>query len=155
MFFDVPVDHHSLAPIAQVPFGHEVLVPRPKLGRVRGAGSGALTPDVGQAHLEGGIGDVNDGGAQLVLVQVAAARVEQLLIALAVIAHTHALEPGVGAQTVEAEQEAFLESLPVECLARGGALEVLGKANAQVCLFENIEEIGHAPAPIDFRLEPA
>ena len=76
MFFDVPVDHHPLAPIAQVPFGHEVLVPRPKLGRVRGAGGGALAPDVGQARLEGGVGDVDDGGAQLVLVQVAAARVQ-------------------------------------------------------------------------------
>lgn len=71
------------------------------------------------------------------------------------IAHTHALDPGVGPQAVETEQEAFLEGLPVKRFARGRTLEVLGEANAQVCLFENVEEIGHAPASVDFRLEPA
>src|SRR5438874_1237066 len=35
MLLDMPINHHPFAAIAKMPFGHQVLVPRAKLGRVR------------------------------------------------------------------------------------------------------------------------
>ena len=59
-----------------MPFGHQILVLGPKLRRVRCAGRRALAPDVRQANLEDGVGDIDNGCAQLILMQVAAAGVE-------------------------------------------------------------------------------
>ena len=75
MLFDVPVDHDSLAPVAQVPLGHQILIPGPELGGVRGTGRRAFSPDVGQARLKNGVGDIDNGGAQVFLVQIKRRRV--------------------------------------------------------------------------------
>ncbi len=48
-FLHVPVDHDPSTAIANVPFGHQVLIPGPKLLTVCRTRRGALPPDVGEA----------------------------------------------------------------------------------------------------------
>ena len=67
---------------------------------------------------------------------------------------TDALEAGIGSHAIETQQQALLQDLPVKGLAGGGAFEVLGEANAQLCLLEDIQQrLVTAPASVDFRLE--
>ncbi len=63
LLLDMPVDHDPFATIADVPFGHEILMPRAKLLRVGGAGRGSLTPDRGAAHTEDRVRHGGDGDA--------------------------------------------------------------------------------------------
>ena len=82
LLLDVPVDHHARPAVADVPFGHQVLIPGAELLRVRGAGRGGFAPDV--PCLEDGVGHLGDGVRRCSLVDEASAHVEQVFVALRV-----------------------------------------------------------------------
>jgi hypothetical protein len=136
-----------------MPLGHEVLVPGPELLAVGGAGSRPLAPDVGETDGQRGIHDAADGLAQGGGVDKAPAYVEQVRIADLAVTGGHTFEPRIGAQAVEAQQQAPLQDLPRQGFTGGEGLECLGETQAQVRLFEDIEETGHRPAPPDLGLE--
>ncbi len=74
----------------QVPFGHQVLIPRPKLLGVGGAGGGPFAPDVGEPRLKDRIGDISNRLLQCLLMQVAPVDVDEVLITLPMISHADA-----------------------------------------------------------------
>ena len=61
---DMPVNHDPAAAIADVPLGHEVLIPGTEFLAVRGAGGGAFAPNRGESCGEGGIHHTANGFAQ-------------------------------------------------------------------------------------------
>ena len=100
----MPVDHDPATVIADVPFGQEVLIPGTELLRVRGARRGAFTPDVWESHPKDGIDNLGNRVAQLVFLEIAAADIEQVVEALAVLTGADALESRVGAEAIEAQE---------------------------------------------------
>src|SRR5436305_15092306 len=45
-FLHMPVDHYPSAAVSDVPFGHEILIPRAKLFGIRGTRRSALPPNL-------------------------------------------------------------------------------------------------------------
>ena len=103
---DMPVNHHAAPAISDVPLRGQVLVPGAEVLAVGGAGVGALAPDQGITGSEGAVRHDSDGFAQLVHGDVAASGIEQVLVGGAVLGGVHALQPGVGAKAVQAQQQA-------------------------------------------------
>jgi hypothetical protein len=64
-----------------------------------------------------------------------------------------ALEAGVRAEAVEAEQQPAPHLVAVGRLARGGRREGGGEADAQVRLLDDVEQPRHRPAPAELGLE--
>ena len=143
------------AAVAGVPLGHQVLVEGAEVLAVRGAGRRALAPDPGMARGQRRVDHAPGRVAQGVGVDVAPARVQQLLVAEAVPADGEALQPGVGAEAVEAEQQPAPHLVAVGRLARRRRREGGGEADAQVRLLEDVEQPRHRPAPAELGLERA
>jgi hypothetical protein len=116
---DVPVDHHAAPAVADVPFGHQVAVPGAELGRVRRAGSADLAPDCRIARAERGGGHRSRRAAQCGCVDVAPARVKQLVVARVQRTGGDALEPGIGAEAVEAQEQPPIAHVARQRLTRG------------------------------------
>ena len=150
---DVPVDHDPAPAIADVPLGREVLVPGTEVLAVRGAGVCALAPDQRITGVERAIGHGGDGLAQLVHCDIAPTGVEQVLVGGAVLDGVHALESGVGAEAVEAQQQAWPQNRAVERLVGRGAAEPVGEAQPQVGLLDDVEQARQRPGVGDFGLE--
>jgi len=93
----VPVDEDPAAAVADVPLGEDVLVVGVEVGGVRRDGGGAVSPDGGLAGGEGGVGDAGGGTSGGVEVEVAAAGVAQVILAVAMLALGDAPQTGVGA----------------------------------------------------------
>ena len=108
---DVPVDHDAGAAIADVPFGHQVLVPGSELLGVGGAGRRSLTPDVGMADAQQRVDNLGNGVSQMVIGDVAAVNIEQVFVTLPMFASAHALDSGVGAQSIQAQKQSTLQRL--------------------------------------------
>jgi hypothetical protein len=70
-----------LPPYRKCQAAHQVLIPGPELRGVRGTGGCAFSPEVGLAHLKNGIGYIDNSGSHMFLVDVAAAGVDQLVVA--------------------------------------------------------------------------
>src|SRR5260370_256972 len=81
MLPDMPVNHDPSASVADVPLGHEVLVPRAELLGIRGAGRGRLAPNVRQATVENRVDHLRDGIAQQFLADEPAPYIEQAAVA--------------------------------------------------------------------------
>ena len=146
---DVPVDRDRAPAIPSVPLGHQVLVPGAEAAGIRGTRCRAFAPEVGQARLEGFVDHLCDSAAQMVWGQKATAGVQQVLVRHAVLARGDALEARIGAEGIQAKQEAVLDLGAVEMLARRRAVECLGKLHTEVGFFERIQQIGHRPASSD------
>ena len=97
----VPVDHDAASAIADVPLGHQVLVPGAELFAVGGTGRGALAPDVAQGRGERGVDDPADGLAQSGFLDETPTYIGQIGVADRLVALGHALQAGVGALPVE------------------------------------------------------
>src|SRR3954466_3288863 len=102
---DVPVDHHPAPAVAGVPLGHQVLVEGAEVLAVRSAGSHALTPDPGVTRGERRVDHTPGRIAQGVGVDITASRVQQLFVAEAVPADGEALQPSIGTQSIQTQQQ--------------------------------------------------
>ena len=71
----VPVDHDPAAAMANVPLGHQVLIPGAELLAVGRARGGAFPPDVAQARRQRGIDHAPDGFPQGVLFNESMSRI--------------------------------------------------------------------------------
>jgi hypothetical protein len=110
-------------------------------------------PDVRETYREGGVDHLTDGCAKRVLLEIAAADVQELGVGHIVVARYHAFDTGVGAKSVQTEQQALLQGFPVEVLPASQALEGIGEANPKIGFLEHVKKAGHGPAPADFGFE--
>ena len=102
---------------------------------------------------QGGVDHPGDRLAEVFADDEAPAHVEQVLVGDRGLAGGHALEPGVGAEAVQAEEQALLQHGAVEILVAVDRVEGVGEADAQVGLLEHVEQAGHRPALADLGLE--
>ena len=144
----MPIDHDAAAAVACVPFGQQVLIPGPELLRVRSARCRSFSPYLRRSRPHGGIHDFSDGGAELILIDVAAANVEQVLIVGALLSGAHALDASIRSQPVDGKQKALLKHFPIQVLPQCGAPKYVGEPDAEVGLLEDIEQARHGP-PLD------
>jgi hypothetical protein len=91
-----------------MPFGHQILIPGGVFLGVGGACRGAFTPDVRPSHTEDGSGHVGNRCSECIFGEKAPTDIEDVAIALALIARTDALEANIGAQPVQAGVPTFL-----------------------------------------------
>src|SRR4029450_8211170 len=96
-FLYMPVDHHPSATIADVPFGHEILIPRAELFGIRGPPRCPPAPNLWASDRKGGIGDVADGFTQRVFVKISPSNVEEVMIVQKQVTSDDAFETGGGA----------------------------------------------------------
>ena len=75
MALNMIVNHDARAPIAGVPLGHEILIPRTKLLAIRCTRRGRLTPQVSLPHLEDRITYLRNRRADLLLGDIAPSHV--------------------------------------------------------------------------------
>lgn len=104
MALDMPVNANHGSTIACPPFGHQVLIPGLEVARIRSASGGAFSPNVRQTRLEGLVDDLTDGVTQVALGDKAPPGIEQVAVGHPVLAGNDALQAGVGAHAIEAEQ---------------------------------------------------
>ena len=150
---DMPVDHDTTATVADVPLRHQVLIPGAELLGVGGTCRRALAPDARMAGTQCGVDDLRDRLAQALARDEAPAHIEQLPVGEIILACRHALETGVGADPVQAQQQPFLKCRTREVFVVSDGAEGIGEADAQISFFQHVEQAGHWPAPADFGLE--
>jgi len=91
-----------------MPFGEDVLVVGPEVGRVRGDRGRSFTPDRLLAGSEGGVGDTDRDCLGGVSGEVAPSDVADLVLGVAVATSGRdRAEPGVGAVGVDREHQPF------------------------------------------------
>src|SRR5260370_13703878 len=132
----MPIDEHAWATITSMPVSHQILVPGRELLGVGGAGGSAFSPDLGEPNAEDGVGHLGNGSPHGIFGQKAVVGVEQVTVTLAMVARTRPLEANIRTESIEAEQQAFLNRRPIQILAPGQAFEVIGKLREQVRFLE-------------------
>ncbi len=80
ILLNVPVNHHSPTSIANVPLGHQILVPSTKLLRIAGTSRCPFSPNVRLASLQCGINYLSNSISQLCLVNETPSYIEQISI---------------------------------------------------------------------------
>ena len=119
------------------------------------AGRRPVAPDAGVAHGQGSVGHAPGCVAHCLGIYVAAVGVQQLLVAVAVSAAGKPLQPGVGAQTIQAQQQPAPHLVAVGRLAGGRGGEGVGEANSEVRLLEHVQQARSRPAPAKLSLDSA
>ena len=142
----VPVDEYSRPAIARVPLRHQILVPGREFLGVRRAGRGAFTPDLRESDTEDGIDHLGNRCPHGLFGEKAIARIEQIPVALPMITRGDPFETDIGTQSVQAEQQPFLDGRTIQVLSHRQALEVIGKGCPQLCFLEDIQQFDHRPA---------
>src|SRR6266850_2780606 len=97
----MPVDYNPRLAIADMPFGHEILVPGAEMLRVGGTRRGAFAPDLRETHRKDAVDHRGNGLAQGIFGDEAPPDVEQISIGHPWVAQRHPLEPGAGPEPVQ------------------------------------------------------
>jgi hypothetical protein len=105
-----------------------------------------------QPGLENGVDHLDDCRPQMLFSDEAPPHVQEVAIPLALLVPAHPLQPGVGPQAVEAQEQPPLNRRTIELLARCRTLELIGKVDPQVGFF--VEQADHGPAQRNFSFEP-
>jgi hypothetical protein len=69
------------------------------------------------------------------------------------ITRAYPFEPDVRPQSIQAEQEPFLDDRTIQVLSHRQALKLIGKLHPQVRLLEEIQQFDHRPAVPNFGFE--
>jgi hypothetical protein len=102
---------------------------------------------------QGGVDDLGDRLAHALTGDEAPPHIEQVPVGDIILARCHALETGVGADPVQAQQQPFLQCRAREVFVVGDGSERIGETDAQISLFQHVEQTSHWPAVADFGLE--
>jgi len=97
---DVPVDHDPRPTIANMPLGHQILIPGAEFLGIGGTGCRPFSPDIRTSDREGGIDDLGNRGPQSRLVDEAPADIEQLAIAERRVPCEHPLQARIGPEPI-------------------------------------------------------
>src|SRR5690348_8882722 len=101
----MPVNHNSWSPIANMPFGQQVLVRGSKLFRIRGAGGCSLTPNLRLPDVKDCIGNMGNRIAELLFVDIAATCIAKIRVARARICTGKSLKSRIRSQPIEAQKK--------------------------------------------------
>jgi hypothetical protein len=112
-----------------MPLGEDVLVEGAEVSGVGSDRGGAVAPDRSLAGSKGGVSDAGRGPTTGVGVHVAAARIPQVVLAVAVFALGDPPEAGVRPVGVDGQQEPLLEDVAVENLPGADRGELGGEAD--------------------------
>ena len=150
---DVPVDHDAAPAVAHMPLGGEILVPGAVVLRIGGASGGARSPNSGISGLKRAVGNGRDGSAQRIDADIAAPDIRQILRRHTRFQARHALQPGIGAEPVQAQEQPRLQHRALKGFVGGRTLQHVGKAQPQIGFLDHVEQSRHGPRRIEFRLE--
>jgi hypothetical protein len=107
LLFDMPVDHDPAPAVADVPLRGKVLIPGAEVFGVGGTSGCSIAPDRWVAGVQRAVGHGCNRVPEPVGRDIAAARVGQIPIARPAVARgVHAFQAGVGAEPVQAQQQA-------------------------------------------------
>jgi hypothetical protein len=106
----MPVDHDAAPAIAGMPLGHQVAIPSPELRGIRCAGRSSVTPDRCIANCKRGIGNPSASFPQSSRVNEAAVYMKKFFIAGIGGGTGHPLQPGIGAETIEAKKQSLIQN---------------------------------------------
>ena len=115
-----------------MPLRRQVLIPCSEVLGVGRAGGGAVAPDRGIAGVQRAVGDDGDRLAQRRHAEVPTPDISQVLAGDARSEARHALQPGIGAEAVQAEQQARSQHGSIEVLVGRRALECIGEVEPQI-----------------------
>ena len=105
-----------------------------------------MSPDGGLPDSERRIHDAGDSLAQCILADEPFAYVAQFLVGSCVFIRQHALQSGIGAQTIQTKQQAALQGRAIHDLARAGTMKRTTESDTQIRFLEYIEQTGRRPA---------
>ena len=105
--------------------------------------------NVVRAGGEGGVGDLDRDPPRRLGGQVAAARVADVVLAVAVRAAGDGADAGVGAVGVDRQQQALGQHVLGQVAAVGDRGDPAQAAGAQHRLLEHVDQRHHAPAGVD------
>ncbi len=140
LLFEMPVDHDTWSPVADMPFGEQILIPGGEFLGIRSAGRRRLAPDLRMPDAQERIDHFPNRRPQRLPGNEATPHIQEISILLSLFTSTHMLEACVGAQRKETEQQAFLQRDGVELLIGRGTVEQPGKAHAQIGLLEHVQQ---------------
>src|SRR5712671_1815062 len=96
---------------------------------------------------ENGIRHFGNGCPQRLNMDKTPLDIEEFVIGCALFLGENPLEPGMGAEAIEAQDKALLQRLPVKNLPVPESLEQTGEPDAQLRLLQHVEQAGHRPTP--------
>nr|WP_235932657.1 hypothetical protein [Dictyobacter arantiisoli] len=136
--FDVPVNQNARTTIANMPLGEQVLVPRSEFLGVGGTRCRAFAPDVGTPDLKNRIGDMGDGIAQLLFVNVARTHIAQIGVRGTGVGAGQPLEASIGSQAIETQKQPPMQNVTRKTLLTRDTGEHIRKACQERGFFEHI-----------------
>ena len=149
----MPVDLHAIRVIAGMPLRHEILVPRAKDFGIGGTGRRPFPPDLRGADSERRVDHPAAGLAQRVFLDKTPPHIEQMRVTDPLLGGNQPFQPGIGPEAIQTPQQPWLAGRVVEDFSGGEAGKGLGKPDAQVGFFEDIEQARHRPAAEHFGFE--
>ena len=87
------------------------------------------------AYREDRVADLRDGGAEGLLVNIAATDIEQILVAIPPATIAHPFEPRVGPEPMKTEEQATLQHARVEHLPRSDRPQGVSEPHPELRLF--------------------
>ena len=99
------------------------------------------------------VGNDRNGPAQSIDADVAAPDVSQILGRHAGLQARHALQPCIGPDPVQTQEQPRLKHRALEGFVGGRTFQHVGEAQSQISFLDHVEQSRHRPSRIEFRLE--
>ena len=149
----MPVDHHAAATVAGMPLRHEVSIPSAEFRGIRCAGGAGRAPDLRIANGQSGVGHPGTGRPQGAGIDVSPVDMGELVNADICHPGGDSLEPGVGANRIEGEQQAPVAHIVRQRFAAGRTFKAVEELRVERRLLQHIEKPRHRPAAPDLALQ--
>ena len=128
----MPVNYAATPAITHVPLRGEILVPSPVVFGIGGTGCCARSPNGRISGLQRAVGNDRNCPAQSIDADIAAPDICQILGCHARFQARHALQPGIGPDPVQAEQQPRRSGAGSDGSAAEGDPEILGQRREPV-----------------------
>ncbi len=150
---DMPIDHHPPAPIAGMPFRHEISIPGTELRGIRSTGCPNRTPDLGIANGQRGVGHPGTGGSQRRGIDVASVNMGKFVDADVLGSGGNPFETGIGAGSIQGQEQTPVANIMRQYLTAGRAFKAIQELRIERGLLQDIEKTRHRPGPADLVLQ--
>jgi hypothetical protein len=124
-----------------VPLGREILIPGAVVFGVGGTGRGGRTPDGRISGLQSAVSNDRDRPAQRIDADIAAPDIRQILGRHAGLQARHALQPGIGPESVQAQEQSRLQYRALEGFVGGRTFQRVGKVQPQVGFLKDADPL--------------
>ena len=151
--FDMPVDHHTPAAVARMPFSHEVSIPGPELRGIRSASRAGWPPDLGIANGKCRVRYPCTGCPQRRGINVASVNMGKFVDGDVPDSGSNPRETGIGADCIKGKEQTPVANIMRQHLTAGRALEAVQELRIECRLLQDIEKACHRPGPADLVLQ--